>query len=56
MNVWMWIITCLVCTGLAVQTLDVRLKLHVAFACAQWSALALISLRLAAYTLAQTTA
>jgi hypothetical protein len=56
MNVWVWIATCIVCAGLAAQTLDVKLKLRLAFALAHWSALMLIGLRVAAYAFGQATA
>jgi hypothetical protein len=55
MNVWIWIATCIVCAGLAVQALDVRLKLRLAFALAHWSALMLICIRVAAYAFGQAT-
>lgn len=56
MNPWIWMAAFCICAGMAAHTLDVGLKLRLAFALAKWSALAWIGLRVAFFTVSHTVA
>jgi hypothetical protein len=56
MNVWVAFATLCFSTMVAVQGLNAGLKLRIAVAIAQWSAVWLLVLRLAAFAVGQTTA